>query len=178
MALTPVGIRTHEFKKVMRGFDPAEVRSFLEDVASEFAALQDIQSQADRRLIELETQLKDYHAVEKALQQTFMQAQETTGKAIENARREAQLIIQEAEVKSSQMLEKARTDLTTVKEQVTILKAKKDSIVSRLRMLLNSELELIKALDVNEELQMENEPPKEHSRERIEIEEILKTLDR
>ncbi|MBI3765341.1 MAG: DivIVA domain-containing protein, partial [Ignavibacteriales bacterium] len=113
------------------------------------------------------------------LQQTFMQAQETSGKAIENARKEAQLILQEAEVKASQILEKARNDLTTVKEEVTILRVKKESIVSRLRILLNSELNLLKVMDADEELQsrIPRGAHEEQSKEKLEIEEIIKQLE-
>ena len=49
------------------------------------------------RAIELEVQLKDYRQIEKTLQQTLLQAQETTGKTYESARKEAELIAREAE---------------------------------------------------------------------------------
>lgn len=179
MKFIPHDIRTREFGKNFRGYDPVEVRNFLHDVAAVIDELQHEGADQDRRILELETRLKDYSSVEKALHDTFMQAQETSGKAIENARREAQLIIHEAEVKASQIVDKSRNDLTSIKEQLTILKAKKDSIVSRLKMLLNSELNLIKALEVDEELQSSppSEDSKESSRAKQEIDEILKSLD-
>ena len=111
--------------------------------------------------------------------QTLLQTQETSGRAIETARKEAQLIIQEAEMKAAHILEKARNDLTAVKEQVVILRTKKDSIVSRMKMLLNSEMEIIKALEVDEEFQRSNpEAQQEFTREKSEIDEIIKSLDR
>ena len=117
--------------------------------------------------------------MEKAIQQTFMQAQETGGKAVENARKEAQLIIHEAELKATQILDKSRTNLTAIKEQIRILKARKDSIVVRLKMLLNSELDLIKTLEFDEAFpsQNEDELSRETSKEKTEIEEIIKNLE-
>ena len=178
MKLTPFEVKKQEFKKVFRGYDREEVSAFLDTIATEME-----ESLADRRTLEdraneLETQLKDYKSIEKAIQQTLMQAQETSAKSVENTRQEGQLILKEAELKAFQMLDKARNDLTVLKEQLMILKAKKDSIVARLKMILNSELELIRALEVDEELQTKSTTePEELSRERQEIEEIIRSLE-
>ena len=179
MKLTPIEIKNKRFATKLRGYDPSEVTSYLESVAAMCEEIQKQNARLSDRIVELETKLVDYTSMEKAIQQTFMQAQETGGKAVENSRKEAQLIIHEAELKATQILDKARTDLTTVKEQVTILKARKDSMVARLKMLLNSELDLIKALEVDEAFpsQNEDEVQREISKEKTEIEEILKNLD-
>jgi cell division initiation protein len=179
MKLKPLDIKKQQFKKIFRGLDPAEVETFLSMIASELEECQAQNKELTHKLIEVETQLKDYKSVEKAIQDTFMQAQETTGKAIENARKEAQLIIQEAGLKASQIVDKARNEQITLKEHITILKAKKDSIVSRLKMLLNSELELIKTLEIDEELQARDTSNRklEFAKEELEIEEIIKSLD-
>jgi len=172
-------MKNKKFATKMRGFNPAEVTTYLESVAAEFEELNKLNSQLRERVVELETKLQDYTSMEKAIQQTFMQAQETGGKAVENARKEAQLIIHEAEVKATQILDKSRTNLTAIKEQITILKARKDSIVVRLRMLLNSELDLIKTLEFDEAFpsQNEDELSRETSKEKTEIEEIIKNLE-
>lgn len=180
MSMMPIELGKREFARVLRGYDPKEVHAFLDLAAGEIETLRRQNTDLLRKITELETQLKDYHSVEKAIQQTFMQAQETSGKAIENARKEAQLIIQEAELKASQIVDKARADLTSLREQITILKAKKDSIVSRLKMLLNSELELVRALEVDEELQAGKSVERDADRanDQNEIEEIIRSLDK
>ena len=179
MKMTPVEIKKAEFKKVIRGYDPEEVQNFLDTLAAEMEeSIAEHKALADKAN-ELEIQLRDYKSVEKAIQQTLMQAQETSAKSMENSRQEGQLIMKEAELKSFQMLDKARNDLTVLKEQLTILKAKKDSIVSRLKMLLTSELELIKALEVDEELAGKTTAEEQQmSKERQEIEEIIKNMDK
>jgi cell division initiation protein len=178
MKLSPVEIRKQEFSKTFRGYDPNEVGTFLEMVAGEFEEMQTIIRTLSAKNAELETSLQNYKSVEQAIQQTLMQAQETSGRAIENSRKEAQLLLHETELKASQMLDKARNDLTSLKEHFTILKAKKDSIVSRLKMLLNSELELIKALEVDEELQMSsNTEHRDFTHQKDEIEEIIKNIE-
>jgi cell division initiation protein len=178
MKLSPLEIRKQEFRKTFRGYDTNEVATFLDMVANEFEELQATIQTLSAKNAELETSLHNYKSVEQAIQQTLMQAQETSGRAIENARKEAQLLLHETELKASQMLDKARNDLTSLKEQFTILKAKKDSIVSRLKMLLNSELELIKALEVDEEMQTGSSTEhKDYTHQRAEIEEIIKSIE-
>ncbi len=140
MKLTPVEVKKQEFKKVFRGYNPEEVSAFLDTIASEMDESLTERRALEDRVNELDTQLKDYKSIERAIQQTLMQAQETSAKSMENTRQEGQLILKEAELKAFQMLDKARNDLMVLKEQLTILKAKKDSIVARLKMLLNSEL--------------------------------------
>jgi cell division initiation protein len=115
MTMTPGEIRRAEFRRTLRGVDPAEVSGFLNRVAAAVQDLADRNAGLDRRCVELETQLQDYRAVEKALQQTLLQAQESSTRAIDSARREAQLIIQEAELNTAQIVKKAQADLTAVK---------------------------------------------------------------
>ncbi|MBI1805303.1 MAG: DivIVA domain-containing protein [Ignavibacteriae bacterium] len=177
--LLPGDIKLKEFGKRLRGFNPDEVRAFLLEVASRWDEAERRRDELDRKVVELETVVKEFRTLEAAVRQTLLQTQETGGKAIEAARKEAQLIIQEAEMKAAHILEKARNDLTAVKEQVVILRAKKDSIVSRMKMLLNSEMEIIKALEVDEEFQRSNpETQQEFSQEKSEIDEIIRSLDK
>jgi hypothetical protein len=77
-------------------------------------------------------------------------------------------------------VDKARNDLTQLKEQVTILRAKKDSITSRLKHLLSSELELIASLETGEERARPaaDEERPDLTSEKTEIEEIIRSLDR
>jgi cell division initiation protein len=179
MKMTSQEIRSKKFATKLRGYDTAEVTNFLVQIATEWEDVHQRVRVLNERVIELDTKVKDYTTMEKAIQQTFMQAQETSGKAVENARKEAQLIIQESEIKATQVLENARTEMTSLKEHLTILKAKKDSIGARLRMLLTSELELIRALEVDEELQKKNSGVGDEllTKEKSEIDDIVKNLE-
>ena len=175
MKITPLEIKRQQFKKTMRGYDTIEVETFLEMVSNELEDLiHENRAQKDK-IIELETQLSDYKNIERSLQQTFMQAQETSGKSIENSKREAEIIVKEAEVKASQIVEKARLDFAHVKEEISQLKARKESVLSKLKVLLSSELNLIRALDIDEDGN-KKDPSKGSGKERLEIDDILKRL--
>jgi len=178
MSLTPRDIKKQEFKKTLRGYDPVEVDTFLEMVASNVESLLTANKELKEKALQLEIQLRDYKNIEKTLQQTLMQAQETTGRSIENSRKEAQLILQEAEIKATQILDKARLDLSKMKEDVSSLKAKKEALVTRLKVLLSSELELIKALEIEEEEILKTDVSRGTGRSAIEIDEIVRNLEK
>ena len=175
MKLTPLDVKKQEFKKVLRGYDPAEVDSFMDMMSNEFAELLKQCKDMKEQLVEYEGQLRDYRQMEKTLQQTLMQAQEASGRSIENSRKEGQLIVQEAELKANQILGRARLDLSRMKEEIANLRSKKESVVSRLKVLLNSEIELIKALEIDDD-ELTRDLSRGTGKETIEIDEIIKKL--
>jgi cell division initiation protein len=175
MKITPLEIKRQQFKKVMRGYDPVEVDTFLDMLSHELEEVLSKNKELKDKIIELETQLKDYKNMEKTLQQTLLQAQETSGKEIDNSRKEASLIVQEAELKASQIVDKARTDFSRMKEEIANLKARKETILSRLKVLLTSEVDLIKALEIDDDVSQQD-GSKGTGKDHIEIDEILKKL--
>lgn len=176
MKITPLEIKRQQFKKVMRGYDPVEVDTFLDMLSTEMEDLVRANRELTDRVLGLETQLSDYKNMEKTLQQTLMQAQETSGKSIENSKKEADLILKEAELKASQIVEKARLDFARAKEEISTLKARKESILGRLKVLLNSEIDLIRALEIDADESVSQDPSKGTGKDRLQIDEVLKRL--
>lgn len=177
MKLSPLDIRKQEFKKVMRGYDPIEVETFMEMMANEFENLLKEQNDYRTKIVELETQLKDYKQMERTLQQTLMQAQEATGKTYEAARRDAESIIKEAELKASQIINNATDERGKFNNEVAQLRGRRDSLIGRLRVLLSSELDLIKALEVGSDPILTNDPSKGTGKEGIDLDNILKAIE-
>lgn len=177
MKITPLDIRKQEFKKVMRGFDPIEVETFMEVMANEFEILLKEQNEIRGKTIEIETQLKDYKQIERTLQQTLLQAQETTGKTYEAARRDAESIIKEAEIRASQIVGGANVEIAKLNNEIAQLRARKDSLLGRLRVLLSSELDLIKTLETGSDPILANNPSHGTGKDDIELDNILKAID-
>jgi len=178
MKLTPLDIKKQEFKRVLRGYDPVEVDTFMDMLADEFEDILKQQKEMRDRAVELETQLKDYRLLEKSLQQTLLQAQEATGKTYEAARREADTIIREAESKAGRTLEQATTDLHRLTKEIAELKARKDSLIGRLRVLLSSELDILKSLEMGGDTTLGSASTLEGTgKPFLEMSEILKNID-
>ncbi len=150
MKLTPLDISKQEFKKTMRGYDPVEVHSYLEMIGTELEKMLNTNKEHERKLIELETELKNYKEVEKTLKQTLMNVQETSSKSRENSKKEADLILREAELNAAKILENAKREKQSLQEELSTLRTQKQSLIARLRHVLNSQLELMEVLDLDD----------------------------
>jgi cell division initiation protein len=177
MKLSPLDIRKQQFKKVMRGYDPVEVETFMEMMTNEFENLLKEQNELKTKLIGCETQLKDYKQIERTLQQTLLQAQETTGKTYEAARRDAETIIKEAEMRAAGIVGDANSELAKLNNEIAQLRSRKDSLIGRLRVLLSSELDLIKALELGGDTVLANNPSQGTGKEGIDLDNILKAIE-
>lgn len=151
MKLTPIDIKKHTFNSGFRGFVPEEVEAFLDTVSRQWEELLDELDRAKRRIAELEGETKKYKEVESMLHQTLAQAQQSTNSLIENAKREADLIRQEAEIKSQQLIERAKLEVSAMGDDVRRLEAQKRELIAKLRILLSSQLELLNAFIDDEE---------------------------
>ncbi|HEY4613599.1 MAG TPA: DivIVA domain-containing protein [Bacteroidota bacterium] len=175
MKLSPLEIKRQQFKKVLRGYDPVEVETFLEMISNEVEDYVREVKELHEKVMESEIQLRDYKNMEKTLQQTLLQAQEASGKSIENSRKEAQLIVQESELKAQQILDKARQDFAHIREEISNMKTRKQNIMSRLKVLLSSEIDLLKALEIDDEA-LQRDPSFGTGKDHLEVDEILKKL--
>jgi cell division initiation protein len=177
MKLTPLDIKKQEFKKVMRGYDSVEVDTFMDMMANEFEDLLRQQKDMRDKIVELETQLKDYRQIEKALQQTLLQAQEATGRTYESARKEAEMIVREAESKAAKIVEQANGDLARMNREMTTLASRKDALLGRLRVLLSSELDLLKSLESEGGDSLSGNASLGTGKDSLDLDSILKNLN-
>ncbi len=177
MKLTPLDIKKQEFKKGMRGYDTVEVDTFMEMVASEFEDLLKGHKEMRDRVVELEVQLKDYRQIEKTLQQTLLQAQETTARTYEAARKEAETIIREGEQKASRIVDQANVDLQRINNEVMQLLARKESVIGRLRVLLSSELDLIRTLEMGGPGELTSAPSLGTGKESLDVDRVVRNID-
>jgi cell division initiation protein len=148
--ISPLEIKKQRFAVKMRGYDPAEVESFLEMVSDEYETIVNERTRLGEEAAKLRVQLRDYQQVEKTLQETLMNAQENVTQARENSKREAQIILREAELKAEKIMDEAKDKLERMKSDLSILRAQKESFAKRLRHLLESQVELIKVLEMDD----------------------------
>jgi cell division initiation protein len=177
MKLTPLDIRKQQFKKLMRGYDPVEVDTFLEMAAQDLEEVLKQLREAREKDIQHETQLADYKQIEKTLQQTLLQAQEVTGKTYESARREAETIIKEAESRAAAILDSGNREMAKLNNEIAELKVRRDTLVGRLRVLLSSELDLLKAMDLGNDQLIGPSPSLGSGKEHLDVDAILKSLE-
>ncbi|PWI57687.1 DivIVA domain-containing protein [Sulfoacidibacillus thermotolerans] len=155
MPLTPLDIHNKEFKRSLRGYNEDEVNDFLDRIIKDYEGLIRQHKELEERCAQLEEQVNHFKMMEDSLSKSLMLAQDTAEELKQNARKEAQLVIREAEKNADRIvqdaLNKARKtamELDEVKKQAAIFKA-------RFHSLMTAQMEMLKATEWDEFL---NEP--------------------
>src|SRR4030066_257931 len=102
MKLSPQDIKRQEFKKSLRGFDKEEVQAFLEKLADDIDELLKENESLKKELETVNENLAEYRKLQKNIQDTLAKAKESSSRSIESAKKQANLIIQEHELKAGQ----------------------------------------------------------------------------
>jgi len=152
--LTPLDITQREFGKVFRGFDPKEVKAFLEEVSQELERCVLENAELSERVRKLEGELRTYHEREEALKNALLTAQRLTESLKEGAKREAELLVKEAELKAERVLEQAQQRLARVQGEIMELERQKSLFQAKLRSAIKLHLDLLEA-DAEKEVSRE-----------------------
>lgn len=137
MRITPMDIRQQQFTvKMFRGFDVQEVDTFLEDVAEDYEALLKENALLKEQLQALEERTRGLEDRERVLQETLITTQRLTEEMKEGAKREAALIVREAEMQGEKLLEAARAEEAVIRNEINVLKRTRRQLGERLRSTL------------------------------------------
>lgn len=151
MNISPLDIRKHEFKKSLRGFDTDEVSAYLDMISIEFENLIRENSILTERTASIDSQLKKYRDIESTLQETLLSAQRAREETIKIAKKQADIIIREAEVKAASIVEGGRRELSALRSSFNELKVHKDAYYAKLKALVHSQMDLLEGHDFPEE---------------------------
>jgi cell division initiation protein len=143
MKITPIDISGHSFATRLRGFDQEEVRSFLNLVSSEFEALVVDNNALREKLAQVESSVSDLKERERILKETLLTAQRLADEIREEARKEAQLIVREAEVKGSQYLDQAGRKAGELEGAIQALRVEREAFAQRIRSAVEQHLRLL-----------------------------------
>jgi len=150
MNITPLDIQQQQFKVKFRGFDIHEVDGFLEQMAETFEKLLRRNQQVTEEVRKLKHEIQGYKEREETFRKAMLNSQKVLEQMKENARKSAELIIAEAEVKAEKMLQKAHNRLAQLHEDILELKRQRMQIEVQIRSIIDAHTKL---LDIgNEEL--------------------------
>lgn len=148
--ITPLDIENKKFsKKTFNGYDPEEVDIFLDDLTKDYENLYRQSTESKKAVEDLESKLEHYKQIETAMQGTLLMAQNAAEEAKNNAKKEADQIIKDAERKAKESTVDIDSEIKAKKKELDELKKQFDVYKAKMESLLISQLELLK--DVNEE---------------------------
>jgi cell division initiation protein len=143
--LTPIDITQREFPRRFRGLDPVEVKTFLEGVAEELQRLLKENALKDERIQRLEGEVQSYRERENELKTTLFATQRMTDQMKDKVRKEADLILKDAELKAEKLLERAHLMLAQFQGKIADLKRQKALFEARIRAAIQLHQELLTA---------------------------------
>ncbi len=143
MRITPLDIQQKQFKVKFRGFDMEEVYSFLEIIREELEEILKENSMLKEKVALLENQLDEYKKIDQTIRDTLMTAQRLVDEYKTNAKKEAELIIKEAEMQAENIIREAQEKVVKIHEDIVDLKGIRRHFKEELRRLIESHLRML-----------------------------------
>jgi cell division initiation protein len=143
MRITPLDIQQKQFPMKFRGFDVEEVYAFLEVIREEMEDLLRENASLKESLQRIENQIKEYRDMETTLRETLLTAQQMVEDYKTNARKEAELIAKEAELKADTILKEAQEKVIKIHEDIVDLKGIRRHFKEELKRMVESHLKML-----------------------------------
>lgn len=152
MRITPHDIRQQQFtSKMFKGYDPQEVDAFLDDVAEDYeAVLKDIALLREQMAAQ-EERSRGVAEREKSLQETLVTTQRLAEEMKAAARREAELIVREAELRAEKVLEAVRGEEARIRTEIHALRRMRRQVFEEMSSTLERYQRLMSAEDLPED---------------------------
>jgi len=143
--LTPLDIHNQEFRRVrFKGYSEDEVDDFLDRVVADFEALLKDNAQLKDELEDLRARVEQYKQLENTLHGALIVAQETAEEVKQSARKEAQLIVREAEEEAASRLKGGEARLREAEERFAQMQRESQAFRAQIRSQLEAHLEILR----------------------------------
>ncbi|HUJ18383.1 MAG TPA: DivIVA domain-containing protein [Nitrospirota bacterium] len=143
MNITPLDIQQKRFHVGFRGYERVEVDNFLDLVREEMEALlrevtelREFRQSYDQRMAELVSR-------EETVKNTLIMTQKVSDDTKENARKEADLIIRDAEVRSQQIIGNTQQEKVRLETDIQELKRRKHHFLQDIKKVIQMHLEMV-----------------------------------
>ena len=115
-------IRQITFEKVVRGYRPEDVESFMEKIADEFEALAAEKQEIEGQLYILAERIEQYKSEEESIKSTLINAQKLGESIIAESRQKAEAILKDANIRKNDILASAHEEFAMYEENLARIK--------------------------------------------------------
>ena len=144
MKLTPLDIQQQQFTMRFRGFDVREVDLFLEQMANTFEQLQRDNETLKEEILRLRRESHGLKKREETFKRAMLHSQKVLENMKENAEKQAELIVAEAEIKADKIIHRAQSRLNRLQEDITELKRQRVQIEVEINAVIEAHAKLLK----------------------------------
>jgi DivIVA domain-containing protein len=143
--LTPLDVRRFEFPSALRGYDRARVDAFRNQVADEMERLTRLVQDLESKAKGFHEQLRAFRERDKALNDALVSAQQLRGDIKEQAGKEAELIIRQAQADADRIIDSARNESRNITASMESLERSRRAYLTQLKALTERQLAEIEA---------------------------------
>ncbi|MBE6886992.1 MAG: DivIVA domain-containing protein [Ruminococcaceae bacterium] len=115
-------IRQITFEKVVRGYRPEDVESFMEKIADEFDTLLAEKQEIEGQLYILAERIEQYKSEEESIKATLISAQKLGESIIAESRQKAEAILKDANIRKNDILASAHEEFAMYEENLARIK--------------------------------------------------------
>lgn len=141
--ITPMDIHNKEFETGFRGYDKEAVNAFMAELVHDYETLYRDNREMTDKIEQLEKRIAQYEKMEATMNDALVLAQETGENVKNSARKEADLIIQEAERQRRQIIAEAERQLREGCEKYAVIRNEVAVFKARMESLLNSQMQMV-----------------------------------
>lgn len=146
-----------KFNRTLRGYDPEEVNSFLDKVISQVEEMISEIAQKDARIAELEKaeqenkklreKLEQHERMEATLNKTIMMAQKTSEQVRMSTQKECETIIEDAKRSANRIVNEALLRAEKTEQEANMLRRNINIFKRRVRDIIEAQLEVVNEMD-------------------------------
>ena len=136
-SISPLEIRKREFAVRFRGYDKAEVAQFLEALAEDLEEIFRSLDELERQNARLTEENVRHRETESTLQQTLVMAQKSADGVRNNAEREADLVVAEAEGKAERLMHQAIERMAETEKKIRELRVERKNFQLKLQGMID-----------------------------------------
>lgn len=133
MKISSIDIQRQKFKTVFHGYDAEEVKSYLTSIAEQMEELSRQNDKYKQEIDHLKDTLSDFEERDKILKNTLVTAQKNSEALTNNARKESELIVKEAEFKAAKVMEHAQNQVLKIQKDMMDLKLQRKALQDKIQ---------------------------------------------
>lgn len=142
-------INNKEFKKVLRGYDQDEVDEFLDKIGDNYEEIYKENSALKEKVSILNEKIDHYLKIEETIQNTLILAQNAAEQAKQSAKKEADLIVRNANDTSQRIIDKANSEVIRISDDYETIKQEFIKFRAKYRNFMNTQLDMFNDLEMD-----------------------------
>jgi len=142
-------INNKEFRKCLRGYDQEEVDEFLDQISENYEVVYKENSTLKEKIAVLNEKLEHYAKIEETIQNTLILAQNASDQAKQSAKKEAELILRNANETSQKIIDKSNSEIIKITTDYDKIKQEFIKFRSKYRNFMSTQMDMFNDLEMD-----------------------------